>query len=73
MRLSYGEVILKKGSILYHTSDEQFTYKDELEKPLLFCTFHPSEYGSNNNSYIHFIKLEKDISLLFMIEKIKKI
>jgi hypothetical protein len=73
MRLSYGEVILKKGSILYHTSDEQFIYKDEHDKPFLFCTFHPSEYGTNNNnSYIHFIKLEKDISLLFMIEKIKK-
>jgi hypothetical protein len=71
MKKWYGEVILKKGSVLYHTSDELFTFKDD--KPLLFCTFHPSEYGSNNNdSYVHFIKLKKDISLLFMIEKIKK-
>lgn len=73
MKECFGEVILKKGCILYHTSSELFTYKNNKEKPLLFCTFHPSEYGANsNNSYVHFIKLKKDISLLFMIEKIKK-
>jgi hypothetical protein len=67
MKETYGEVILKKGSILYHTSDEKFTYKDEDDKPLLFCTFHPSEwyYGEE---YITFISLKKDISLFFMID-----
>ena len=69
----YGVVIIKKGSILYHTSPELFKYKNRKDKPLLFCTFHPSEYGANNiNSYVHSIKLKKDVSLLFMIEKIQK-
>ena len=73
MQECYGEVILKKDSILYHTSQELFTYKNSKDKPLLFCTFHPSEYGANNNnSYVYFIKLKKDISLLFMVEKIQK-
>jgi hypothetical protein len=73
MRRCYGEVILKKESILYHTSDELFTNINNQIKPLLFCTLHPSEYGSNNiDTYVHFIKLKKDINLLFMIESIKK-
>jgi hypothetical protein len=71
MQECYGEVLLKEGSILYHTSTKKFKYKKD--KPLLFCTFHPSEYGSNNDDiFVHFIKLKKDIRLLFMIEKIKK-
>jgi len=73
MRRWYGEVIFKKESILYHTSDEPFTNINNQIKPLLFCTLHPSEYGSNNSdTYVHFIKLKKDINLLFMIENIKK-
>ena len=73
MRRWYGEVILKKGSILYHTSDELFRNINNQIKPLLFCTLHPSEYGSNNiDTYVHFIKLKKDINLLFMIDSIKK-
>ena len=73
MDKSYGIVIFKKGSLLYHTSNELFSYKNNSEKPFLFCSFHPSEYGTNNNeTYVHFIKIKKDISLLFMIEKIKK-
>ena len=59
---------LRKGSILYHTTNEKFIEKPNEEKPFLFCTFHPSEYP---NKYVNFIKLKKDISLLFMIETIK--
>jgi hypothetical protein len=74
MKECYETIILKKESILYHTSEDLFTYKNNKDKPLLFCTFHLSEYGFNNNNiYVHFIKLKKDINLLFMIEKIKKI
>jgi hypothetical protein len=69
LRDIYGEVILKKGCILYHTSDEPFIYRPE--KPMLFCTFHPSEYGMIGD-YVTIIKLKKDISILFMIEDIKK-
>jgi hypothetical protein len=69
MRNWYGEVILKKGSVLYHTSDNLFEYN--FSKPMLFCTFHPSEWDVNNE-YVTFIKLKKKISLLFMIQDCKK-
>ena len=71
LRQIYGEIILKKDSILYHTSDEPYTYKTENEKPFLFCSFHPSEYGMIGE-YITKIKLKKDTSLFFMIDLIKK-
>jgi hypothetical protein len=66
----YGSMIIKKGSIFYHINDEkEFVYKDKKEKPLLFCTFHPSEWSFGK--YIHYIKLEKDVRLLFMVEDIQ--
>lgn len=68
---SYGKVIIQKESILYHTSDESFNYKSKNDKPMLFCTFHPSEWDVTNE-YITFIKLKKDVSLLFMIDECKK-
>ena len=67
----YGEVILKKDIIVYHTSEEAFNYKGEGEKPMLFCTFHPSEYGMIGDN-VTTIKLKRDVSLFFMIEDIKK-
>ena len=65
MRESYGEVILKKDFILYHTSDNVF--KNKPKHLMLFCTFHPSEwfYGED---FITTIKLKKDVSLFFMID-----
>lgn len=71
MKRSYGKMKIKEGSILYHTSDKKFIYTDNTIKPLLFCTFHPSEYDFTNK-YVHFIRLKKDISLLFMIDNIIK-
>lgn len=71
LRNVYGEMILQKGSILYHTSSEIFNIKNETEKPFLFCTFHPSEWGSFDE-YITPIFLKKDVSLLFMIQYINK-
>ena len=71
LRQIYGEIILKKDSILYHTSDEPYTYKTENEKPFLFCSFHPSEYGMIGE-YVTKIKLKKNTSLFFMIDSIKK-
>ena len=67
IKTSYGKVKLKKDSIIYHTRDEKFTYKDKNVKAMLFCTFHPSEWDVLNK-YVTFIKLKKDISLLFMVE-----
>jgi len=71
LRQIYGEIILQKDSILYHTSDEPYTYKSENERPFLFCSFHPSEYGIIGE-YVTKIKLKKDTSLFFMIDTIKK-
>ena len=70
LKKDYGVLIIKKDTILYHTSDELLKYNKE--KPMLFCTFHPSDYAGDNH-YIHFIKIKKDISLLFMIDHIAKI
>lgn len=65
----YGEVILKKDIILYHTTEELFNYRDD--KSFLFCTFHPSEWDGIND-YVTFIRLKKDVHLLFMIETFRK-
>ena len=67
----YGDVILKKDIIVYHTSEECFNYKGEEEKSMLFCTFHPSEYGMIGDN-VTTVKLKRDVSLFFMIEDIKK-
>lgn len=68
---SYGKVIIQKDSILYHTSDELFDLKNKNDKSMLFCTFHPSEWDPTDE-YVTFIKLKKDVSLLFMIDEFKK-
>jgi hypothetical protein len=65
----YGKVILQKDSILYHTSEEIFNYKPE--KPMLFCTFHPSEFDGIND-YITYVRLKKNVILLFMIDRFRK-
>ena len=74
LRKVYGEVILKKGSILYHTSDENknFIRINENEKPFLFCVFHPSEWGASSIKVTK-VCLKKDISLFFMIHDINKL
>jgi hypothetical protein len=69
LREVYGEIILKKGCVLYHTSYEPFSYR--ADKPMLFCTLHPSEW-EGINEYVTRIELKKDVSLLFMIKGIKK-
>ena len=66
LKKSYGVMKIKECSVLYHASDKKF--KHNTNKPMLFCTFHPSEwYGK----YITKIRIKKDISLLFMIDLIK--
>jgi hypothetical protein len=68
----YGEMIIKKDTILYHTSDEPYHFKSNQETPMLFCTFHPFEYGMAGD-YVCFVRIKKDINLLFMVEDIKKV
>jgi hypothetical protein len=65
MRETYGELILPKGFILYHTSDEIFSIESDKVFPILFCVFHPSEWELTN---ITKITLKKDISLFFAID-----
>jgi hypothetical protein len=42
LRTAYGSVIIKKDTILYHTTDEEFSYRPN--KPMLFTIIHPSEW-----------------------------
>lgn len=72
LRNEYGEMIIHKNSILYHTSDDVFEFKNNNIKPMLFCTFHPSDYPGDNNTYVNMIRIKKDISLFFMIDYIGK-
>jgi hypothetical protein len=65
LKTTYGQVILKKGTILYHTSQEKFNPNPG--KPMLFLTFHPSEWDAFGDMYITRVELLKDVSLLFMI------
>lgn len=70
LKTYYGEMIIKGGSILYHTSDDEFMYSNI--KQILFTTFHPSEW-TGDNKLLHFVRIKKDISLLFLIDYINYI
>lgn len=65
LRDIFGEMILKKGTILYHISTNIFTANSD--KHMLFLTFHPSDYIQTYDSYVTQILLNKDIAVLFMI------
>ena len=69
MYRNYGSMILKKGCILYHTSDYKFMYKNKSEKPFLFCSFNPYDYNALHK-YVHIIKLKRNVRLLFMVDMI---
>ena len=64
----FGIIILKKNSILYHTSDNKYLNLIDINKPLLFCSFHPIDYEGYNTKYVHIIRLKKDIKLFFMVD-----
>ena len=66
----YGSLIIKKNTILYHASDEEFLYKPE--KKLLYTTFHPSEWIGYDKEYIMRILLKRDIEVLFFITGFRK-
>jgi hypothetical protein len=66
LRHTYGEVFVPKGTRLYHTSDTPFRHIPE--KPMIFTTFHPSDWPG---TYITTIETNRDITLLFMIERFK--
>ena len=71
MRRSYGEMILQKGTILYHSSKDSFCTRPD--KPMLFSTFHPMDWPSaGTTGHITKIILKKDVSLFFMIDKFNR-
>ena len=65
----YGEVIIPKDSILYHTTD--IDYDENKDTSFLFCTFHPSEWW-NLNEFVLKVRLKRDVRLLFMIKDFRK-
>jgi hypothetical protein len=69
MRASYGELVLRKGTRLYHTSGTRMCERPE--KPMLFLTFHPSEWYRNSEDYVSVIELQQDVSLFFMVQGIR--
>jgi len=64
----YGEMIIPKDSIIYHTSDEIPNNTDQM----LFCTFHPSEWIGIEDEYVSYIKLLKDVRLVFVMKDFQK-
>lgn len=67
---TYGRVIIKKDTILYHATDKEFSYN--AEKQFLFTIFHPSEWVGYDNKYIVRIRLKRDIEILFWITGFRK-
>jgi hypothetical protein len=67
---TYGSIIIKKDTILYHLTDEEFSYKPE--KKLLYTIFHPSEWVGYDSEYVARIQLKRDIEVLFFISGFKK-
>ena len=70
LKSTYGSLIIKKDTILYHLTDEEFTYKPE--KKLLYTIFHPSEWVGYDSEYIVRIQLKRDIEVLFFITGFRK-
>lgn len=70
LRTSYGVVTLPMGTRLYHLSTNKLCSLPQT-KPVVFMTLHPSEWYAED-SYISIIELQKDVSLLFMINQIHK-
>jgi hypothetical protein len=70
LKSTYGSVIIGKDTILYHATDEEFSYKPD--KKLLFTVFHPSEWIGYDSEYIVRIRLKRDIKVLFFITGFRK-
>ena len=66
---NYGIMFLKKGTKLYHTSEEDELFNtNNSDIKFLFCSFHPYDYRFNSK-YVYIIELKKDIKLFFMIDR----
>ncbi len=64
-------MILKAGSILYSFHEEEDSNIYSYHNRVLHCNFHPFESNSIIDcKYVSFIKLERDIYLLVMLDTI---
>lgn len=70
LKKTYGSLIIKKDTILYHLTDEEFSYKPD--KKLLYTIFHPSEWIGYDSEYVARIQLKRDIEVLFFITGFRK-
>jgi hypothetical protein len=70
LKSTYGSLIIKKDSILYHLTDKEFSYKPD--KKLLYTIFHPSEWAGYDSEYVARIQLKRDIEVLFFIAGFRK-
>ena len=69
LKSTHGTVIIKKDTILYHATDEEFSYRPDSH---IRTVFHPSEWTGYDNEYIVKIRLKRDIEVLFWISGFKK-
>ena len=69
LKSAHGTVIIKKDTILYHATDEEFSYRPDSQ---LRTVFHPSEWTGYDYEYIVKIRLKCDIEVLFWITGFKK-
>jgi len=58
----YGVMMVPKGSILYSSGSKPTGVP--ADKPMIFMTFHPSDWSS---TYIQRITLKRDVFVLFMV------
>jgi hypothetical protein len=70
LKSTYGSLIIKKDTILYHATDEEFYYNPK--KKLLYTILHPSEWIGYDSEYIVRIRLKHDIEVLFFISGFRK-
>ena len=70
LKSTYGSLIIKKNTILYHLTDEEFSYKPD--KKILYTIFHPSEWIGYDSEYVARIQLKREIEVLFFITGFRK-
>ena len=68
LRNTYGSVILPKGLILYHTSS--YAFEPKKKGPMIFFTFHPSEWTDIDNDLVTKVELTKTLRVFFMVKTI---
>jgi len=81
----YGIMTIQKDTVLYISAEKKnfkysssyfceiknkILYQKRKKDIFLFCNFHPSE-SNYLEKYIHFLKVKKDIKILFMVKKIR--